>query len=227
MSTEDSNRNYGDVMEDKKPGVQRSKGSIKVGRRKIRGKLLWSFMTLIALTLVVIAITLISQTYSQRTINELVRVHGKIARLSLETDKTLRVMQGYEKDLLLNHEKVGIRKAKELYLDPFVKFGGEAYQTLYQIQQLSTAPQDIDAAQSAMDSLNEYLSAFVGTVNILELRVDKEFGELVKLRQSLDALGTTAAVIDSFPVNNAFYLLKASLQDYLISPNQGKHSQGK
>lgn len=220
MSTEDSNRNYGDVMEDKKPGVQRSKVLTKVGRRKIRGKLLWSFLTLISLTLVVIAITVISQTYAQRTINELVRVHGKIARLSLETDKTLRVMQVYEKDLLLNHEKVGIRKAKELYLDPFVKYGGEAYQTLYQIQQLSTAPQDIDAAQSAMDSLNEYLSAFVGTVNILELRVDKEFGELVKLRQSLDALGATAAVIDSFPVNNAFYLLKASLQEYLISPTQ-------
>jgi twitching motility protein PilJ len=70
-----------------------------------------------------------------------------------------------------------------------------------------------------MDSINEYLSAFVGTVNILELRVDTEFGELIKLKQSLDILGTTAAAVDSFPVNNAFYLLKASLQDYLMAPN--------
>ncbi len=191
-----------------------------VGHRKIRNKLLWSFTTLIALTLAVIAITIISQNYTQRTIRDLVEVHGKIARLSLQTEKNLRIMQGYEKDLFLNHEKIGIRKAKELYLNPFVEYGGEAYRTLYQIQELATSPQDIDAAQSAMDSINEYLSAFVGTVNILELRVDKEFGELVKLKQSLAVLGNTAIAIESFPFNNAFYQLKASLQDYLITPNQ-------
>jgi twitching motility protein PilJ len=222
MSTEDSNRNYGDVMDGKnKKSVEYDDIVFKTaGHRKIRGKLLWSFMTLIALTLVVIAITLVSQNYTQGTINDLVQVHGKIARLSLQTEKNLRIMQGYEKDLFLNYEKIGIRKAKELYLNTFVEYGGEAYRTLYQIQELATTPQDIDAAQSAMDSINEYLNAFVGTVNILELRVDKEFGELVKLRQSLDVLGATAIAIDSFPMNNAFYLLKASLQDYLITPNQ-------
>lgn len=220
MSTQDSNRNYGDVMDEKSKNPEmHERKVVKVGRRKIRSKLIWSFMTLIVLTLVVIAITIISQRYSQKTIDDLVKVHGKIARLSLQTEKTLRLMQGYEKDLFLNHEKIGIRKAKELYLNPFVESGGEAYQTLYQIQQLATTPQDVDAAQSAMDSINEYLSAFVGTVNILELRVDTEFGELIKLKQSLDILGTTAAAVDSFPVNNAFYLLKASLQDYLMASN--------
>jgi len=204
----------------KKPGVQDSEVLKKVGSRKIRGKLLWSFMTLIALTLVVIAITLISQTYAQRTIKDLVEVHGKIARLSLETETTLRVMQGYEKDLLLNQEKIGIRKAKELYLNPFVDAGGEAYRTLYQIQQLALTPQDVDASQSAMDSINEYLNAFVGTVNILELRVDKEFGELVKLQQSLDALGAKALAVNSPPLGNSFYLLKSDLQSYLSSPTR-------
>jgi twitching motility protein PilJ len=186
----------------------------KVGRRKIRNKLIWAFMTLITLTLVVIAITLVSQTYTQRTINDLVRVHGKIARLSLETEKNLRIMQGYEKDLLLNHEKIGIRKAKELYLNPFVQYGGEAYQTLYEIQQLATTPQDIDAAQSAMDSINEYLSAFVGTVNIIELRVDSEFGELVKLRQSIDLLGDSILDVDIQEIEEPFYELKQAFQEY-------------
>ncbi|WP_167496514.1 methyl-accepting chemotaxis protein [Desulfopila sp. IMCC35006] len=233
MSTEDSNNHYGDVMDEtnKEPEVydnivfNESEGYddivfTKVGGGKIRTRLLWSFMMLIALTLVVIAITIISQTYAQKTINELVRVQGKIARLSLETDKTLRIMQGYEKDFLLNQERIGIRKAKELYLDPFVKAGGDAYQTLYQIQQLATATQDLDAVQQAMDSINEYLTAFVGTVDILEKRVDKEFGELVKLRQSLEILGTTAATVNSLAVNTAFSSLNASLQDYLAAPNR-------
>ncbi|BHH85162.1 methyl-accepting chemotaxis protein [Desulforhopalus sp. 52FAK] len=190
-----------------------------VGRRKIRSKLLWSFMILIALTLLVIAITLISQTYAQRTINDLVQVQGKIARLSLETEGTLRIMEGYEKDFLLQHERVGIRDAKEQYLTPFIEQGGEAYRTLYEIQSISEASGDtegVQSAQSAMDSINEYLSAFVGTVNILELRVDKEFGELVKLQESVDALGEAANAIPSPRVRNQFFLLKAALQDYLM-----------
>lgn len=206
----------------REPGVQDSVSSQLAGHRKIRAKLLWSFTALIALTLVVIAITLISQTFAQRTIDDLVRVHGKVARLSLETDKTLRVMQGLEKDFLLNHDKIGIREAKEVYLNPFIAAGGEAYRTLYQIQQLAKTPQDSDAAQTAMDSINEYLSAFVGTVNILELRVDKEFGELVKLRKSLDNLGTSAAGLGQPSVQNGFYQLKAVLQDYLMVPDREK-----
>lgn len=202
----------------KGPEVYDNVGYRMAGKQKIRGKLIWAFITLIALTLVVIAITLVSQTYAQRTIDDLVRVHGKIARLSLQTDKNLRLMQGFEKDLLLNHEKIGIRKAKELYLNAFVEYGGAAYQTLYEIQQLATTPQDIDAAQSAMDSINEYLSAFVGTVNIIELRVDKEFGELVKLRESMTNLGEVILASDIQETETPFYTLKQSFQDYLMVP---------
>lgn len=206
----------------REPGVQRNVITQLAGHRKIRGKLLWSFMTLIALTLAVIAITLISQTYAQRTIDDLVRVHGKIARLSLETEKTLRVMQSFEKDFLLNHEKIGIREAKEVYLNPFNASGGEVYRTWYQIQQLAQTQQDVEAAKTAMDAINEYQSAFVGTVNILELRVDKESGELVKLRQSLDNLGATALALGQTPVQNGYYQLKAVLQDYLAVPDRDK-----
>jgi len=208
------------------PGVVQSRvGSQVPGRRKIRTKLLWSFIILIAMTLAVIAITVISQTYAQKTIEDLVQVHGRIARLSLETENTLRVMQRYEKDFLLNHENKGIREAKELYLNPFIALGGDAYRTLYQIQQLAKTPKDVGVAQTAMDSINEYLSAFVGTVNILELRVDKEFGELVKLRQSLDNLGATAASVNLIPVQNGVTLLQGAVQEYLVA--QGKDNTAK
>ena len=209
-------------VKDREPGVQDSISSQVAGHRKIRAKLLWSFTTLIALTLVVIAITLISQTFAQKTIDDLVRVQGRIARLSLETEKTLRIMQSLEKDFLLSQEKIGIREAKELYLNPFIASGGEAYRTLYQIQQLSNLPRDKEAAQTAMDSINEYLSAFVGTVNILELRVDKEFGELVKLRQSLDDLGASATALGQAQVQNVFFQLKVALQEYLTVPDRDK-----
>ena len=203
------------------PGAMEKKaGTHLTPGRRIRTKLFWSFMSLIAFTLVVIAITLISQNYASKTVDTLVQVYGRIARLSLETENTLRVMQRHEKDFLLSHEKKGIRDAKELYLNPFIDLGGQAYRTLYQIQQLAPSQKDSQAAQTAMDAINEYLGAFVGTVNILELRVDKEFGELVKLRQSLDGLGATVAAASLANLQNSFGQLRAALQEYLALPDK-------
>ena len=55
----------------------------------IRGKLMLAFMVMIVLTLAVIVIATISQRFAKKTIDELVQVHGKIARLSLDTEKTV------------------------------------------------------------------------------------------------------------------------------------------
>lgn len=179
-----------------------------------------AFMLMIALTLAVGAITLVSQKFADKTVDDLVQVHGKIARLSLQTEKTLRVMQSMEKDFLLKYQKTGIQEAKERYLVPFTEYGGQAYQALYQIQQLTKSQGDIDAAQTAMDSINEYLSAFIGTVNILELRADKEFGELTKLQESIVALQTSVDSFDSVVLRNGFYQLNSALKDYLILPSR-------
>lgn len=185
------------------------------GRRKIRGKLIWSFTTLIALSLAVIAITILSQGSVQRTINELVRVDGKIARLSLETEKTLRLMQGYEKDFLLQYQKTGIARAKELYLAPFVDSGIKANQRLAEIQALAAAPQDVDAAQAAMDAVNEYSSVFVGTVNILEQRLTEKSNESVTLEQPLDDLGDGILAARSSSQQDAVKRSELLIQSFL------------
>lgn len=189
------------------------------GSLSIRSKLMLAFMLMIALTLAVSAITYFSQQAANTTINELVQVHGKIARLSLQTENTLRNMQGMEKDFLLKYPEIGIQEAKAQYLTPFTVKGGEVYQSIYQIQQLATSQADIDAAQTAIDAVNEYLSAFIGTVNILELRFDKEFGELVKLDESIANLQSTVEGIDSILLRNAFHQLNSAIKDYMILPS--------
>lgn len=200
----------------KESGEQSPAVAERIGRRKIRGKLLGGFLVLIGLTLIVVAITVVSQTWTQKAMDDMVNVQGAVARLSLETDKFRLQMASYEKDFLLNHNKIGIRKAKEIYLNPFVEYGGKAYRTLYQIQQLATVQQDADAAQTAMDAINEYLSAFVGTVNILEQRVDPEFGELVKLNGNMAKLGETVLDLDIQDIEEPFYGLKDAYHSYLM-----------
>jgi len=189
-------------------------------RLNIRGKLMLAFLVMIALTLTVIIIATISQRFAKQTIDELVSEHGKIARLSLDTDKTLKVMYGYEKDFLLNYNRLGIQEAKTLYLNKFIAAGADAYQKLYDIQQVTSNTQEKDVAQNAIDAINNYLAAFISTVNILELRVHPEFGELAKLQQTVEILRKTVGTIDSSKVQVLFQNLLYDMQKYMVLPEK-------
>lgn len=186
----------------------------------IRGKLMLAFLVMIVLTLAVIIIATISQQFAKKTIDELVQVHGKIARLSLDVDKTLKIMYGYEKDLLLNHSMIGIQEAKNQYLNKFIAAGGEAYQKIYDIQQIAPGKQEKDAAQLAMNAANNYLGAFINTVNILERRVDADFGGLTKLQQTVDTLRKTMSMVDSSKAQYHFQNLLYRMQEYMLLPEK-------
>lgn len=205
---------------EKKENVpQESRITKMTGHLGIRSKLMLGFSIMIILTLAVSAITLLSQKFAEQTITNLVEVHGRIARLSLETEKDLRQMQGLEKDFLLKYEQIGIQEAKTQYLTPFTDRGGEVYRTLYRIKQLGTVQEDKQAAQLAMDSINTYLSAFLETVNILELRGDKEFGELVKLKKSTEVLEAAVTDTGNSQIVDQYFRLESSLQEYLRLPS--------
>ncbi|MDK9706939.1 MAG: methyl-accepting chemotaxis protein [Desulforhopalus sp.] len=198
--------------------VQSSASSQFTGRQKIRGRLLWAFMSLIALTFVIITIALISQTHTQKKLVEVVEVQSKIARLALATENTLRVMQRYEKDFLLNYEGKGVRDAKELYLNRFVILGGEAASNLFQIQQLVKTQQQVETAQKATDAINAYKTAFVATANTLELRYEKEQGEFAKLRKSLESIGSMVVALNYSPLQHSYYNFSTAVRDFLIVP---------
>ncbi len=201
-----------------------SKGTVKkkslfrpFGNLSIRSKLMLAFMVMIALILVVSGITFISQRLAKKTINDLVEVQSKIARLSLETENTLSVMQRLEKSFMLNYQKIGVQEAKKEYVGPFDTEGGIAYQQLYKIKGLATSQQERDAAQSAIVAIAQYQNAFIGTVNIIELRVDKEFGELGKLQSSISALDKSIGTLNSVALRDAFFRMKSAIQNYLIA----------
>ncbi len=184
--------------------------SVLTDKLNIRGKLMLAFLVMIVLTLAVIVIATVSQRFATKTIDELVQVHGKVARLSLDTEKTLKVMNAYEKDFLLNYNKIGIAAAKSQYLNRLITAGGEAYQKLYEIQ-LITPDAEKAAAQKAMDVINNYIATFMSTVNILERMVNPEFGELTKLRQAMDVLRKSVSVVNSVKIQALFQNLQHRL----------------
>ena len=68
---------------------------------KIRGKLILSFMTMIILTVIVAVVAYVSQTNTQKVINDVIQVQGQVARLSMKTDIILGSMTTNEKDFFL------------------------------------------------------------------------------------------------------------------------------
>lgn len=203
--------------QNKKRGGFGNPFSLLTDKLNIRGKLMLAFLVMIVLTLAVIVIATISQRFATKTIDELVQVHGKVARLSLDTEKTLKVMNVYEKDFLLNYNKIGIAAAKSQYLNRFIAAGGEAYQKLYEIQ-LITPDAEKAAVQKAMDVINNYIATFMSTVNILERMVNPEFGELTKLRQAMDVLRKSVSAVSSVKIQALFQNLLYQTQEYTISP---------
>ncbi len=202
----------------RRSGGFRNPISALTDRLNIRGKLMLAFTVIIALTLVVIVIATISQRFAKKTIDELVQVHGKIARLSLDTDKSLKIMQGYEKDFLLNYSQIGVEEAKNTYLNKFIATGGEAYQKLYEIQQTALDSREKGDAQKALNAINNYIAAFISTVNIIELRVNPEFGELTKLQQTVAVLRKSMGAVDSSRLQILFQNLLYNLQEYTLLP---------
>ncbi|PIE56847.1 MAG: hypothetical protein CSA34_02485 [Desulfobulbus propionicus] len=188
-------------------------------RLKIRGKLMLAFMVMIALTVVVIAISFISQRYSQAIINEVVQVQSRISRLSLATDRALKQMNALEKDFLLNYRQMGIQEAKVRYLQPMMKAGGETYRHLSEIRQIAPSPRELAAAQKTIKAINDYLAAFVATVDQLELRVDPEFGELVRLETSANALRDLVDKVKNPSLVGRFSVLFGLGQDYTALPS--------
>ena len=187
----------------------------------IRGKLMLAFLVMIVLTIAVIVIALFAERNVKKEIdNKLVLVHGKIARLSLDTDKTLKVMQAYEKDFLINYNKIGIAEAKAQYLNKFIATGGDAYQKLYEIQKITPDAQGKGEAQKAVDAINNYLAAFVSTANILELRVNPEFGELTKLQQTVEALRKTMGTVESARLQSLFQGMLYRMQQYMLTADK-------
>lgn len=209
-------------MEEQDKQQERLGGSFSLFPKQlgIRGKLLLAFSVMISLTIAIIVIAGFSERFAKKTIDELVLIHGQIARLSLDTDKTLKVMHGFEKDLLLNYSDIGIQEAKNRFLGPFIVSGGDAYQKLFAIQQIAPNAQEKTAAQNAMESINNYMAAFIATVNILELRVNPEFGELTKLQHAVDALRGTAKSMESQKNQVILADLLYQMQQYMLHPGQ-------
>src|SRR3954453_8269475 len=83
---------------------------------KLRTKLLGAFLIVIGLTLVVSAVTLISQIRSQATVDHLVKVDSLVTVRIVQSRLAVSRMRQNEKDSLLHYREAGLAKGRADYV---------------------------------------------------------------------------------------------------------------
>ena len=209
-------------MEEQEKSTERQQNPFSgwISSLTIRAKLILSFMVMILLTVAVIIIATTSEKITKTTMDRLVFEHNKIAKLSLDADKTLQVMQGFEKDFLLNYNTIGIQQAKEKYLNKLITAGGEAYQKLSSIEQISRSKEEKQSAQTAIEAINTYMASFIAVTNIFERQKDSEFGEITKLQQAAEALQKNVDTLTAPSIQISFKDITVILQKFLASASK-------
>ena len=209
-------------MEEQEKSTERQQNPFSgwISSLTIRAKLILSFMVMILLTVAVIIIATTSEKITKTTMDRPVFEHNKIAKLSLDADKTLQVMQGFEKDFLLNYNTIGIQQAKEKYLNKLITAGGEAYQKLSSIEQISRSKEEKQSAQTAIEAINTYMASFIAVTNIFERQKDSEFGEITKLQQAAEALQKNVDTLTAPSIQISFKDITVILQKFLASASK-------
>lgn len=108
----------------------------------LRAKLVGGFSAVIALTLLVGAISLLSQDYSRTAVESYFGTEDRIADLALKSNAVMLKARRYEKDFLLNVRELGYYEAKSRYATLVQTQMADIRQNMAAIRKL-TAGQDI------------------------------------------------------------------------------------
>ncbi len=209
----------------KKPKGKESLLAKSTGNLGIRSKLLLTFLAMPVLGVLIVTLAIlfapqILEQYSLKKADDQIEKEQTILDYTFFVEKSLSTMQRLEKDFLLNYKKLGLQESKAKFMEPFEQQAGEVYQTLYKIQELTSLPEDKEKVAQTMEAVNAYLSSFLETIEALKFQANKDFGELSKLEDTLNTLGTLINTQENPSFLNKYNQLKIMYQSYLLKESE-------
>ncbi len=137
---------------------------------KLQVKLLSAFLLMIGLTIIVSAITLISQNNAQATVDELLDVHVNTAKLSRQSMIAMLQARRSEKDYLLRYKELGFEEARTTYVADVQNQVAGIKANMDTIRgQVSDAAM-LAAADNILQASAKYETTFLATVALYEKR---------------------------------------------------------
>ena len=177
------------------------------------------FITILVLTIVIAAVALIGQRYTNKTVDQVINVQNKKAQLSLEAQSYVQQMQLDDREFRLHLSAAGLQTAKDVHLPSFLQKAAQAQDTVATLSRLETSEAGRKLAQQTMDVLNNYAASFVSMVNNYDQRYDLEYGSLVQVEKIMLEFHELMARQD-FTLKEAvmYHELEEAYRDYQLTP---------
>lgn len=186
----------------------------------IRNKLLAAFMVMIALTVTVSVIALISQNNAQATVNALVNVHGQISNLSQQSTIDMLEARRHEKDYLLRYQETTFEEARATYVASLQTTITSIREDMAAIRALTTEADTLAAITAIEAASAEYETTFLATVALIEQRGYIDTGLEGQFRAKVHDLEevTTSEGLDTLTIG--LLTLRRHEKDYLLRGDQ-------
>ena len=158
-------------------------------RVSVLTKMMLAFVAMITLTMIVVAIAGWVQWNQSKVRKQEVEVYSNIDRLSLESNIALRAMISDAQNFMLQYPRIGYREAREVYSSKVINGSAGMYKSFTELSRIIPVEGEKKVVQGALQALNTYTAAFLGSVYQVELLADSEFGLQRKSDNALKALG--------------------------------------
>lgn len=134
------------------------------GRFSLRTKLVGGFSAVIALTLLVGAVSLMSQDYARTAVETYFGTEDRIADIALKSNAVMLKARRYEKDFLLNVRELGYYEAKSRYATLVQVQMADIRQNMVAISKLSSGRELTGEAQKVEQAVSRYSAGFMRVV---------------------------------------------------------------
>ena len=164
-------------------------------RLSLRAELAAGFAAVIALTIVVGAVSLFAQARSIDAVNKLVAVDTRIADLSLASNVAMLKARRAEKDFLIFQKEFGFEEARSRYATVLKASVAEVGQDMADIRALSSDPGAIALTRSIGEAAVQYEAGFLRIVALYGRRGLGRTGFVGHLRErgdEIEAIATSA-----------------------------------
>lgn len=160
---------------------------------KIRGKLLSAFLLMIALSVAIGVVALVSQQNTAADSNQMVEVEGRIFSLSTASDNAMLMARRGEKDYLLRYKELGFAEARGKYVAQVTNQVAEIHKNMAAIKVLEDKQEDLARVDAIDKAATEYQTTFLATVDLIEKRGFEDTGLEGTLRDKVHAIEGTVA----------------------------------
>jgi len=191
---------------------------------KIKVKLLSAFLLMIGLSLAIGIVALVSQSNTRAATDQMVKVEGRIATLSLASDNAMLMARRGEKDYLLRYKELGFEEARGKYVAQVTEQVAAIHKNMAAIKALEGNEKDLARVDAIDKAIDQYETTFLTTVDLIEKRGFKDTGLEGKLRDRVHTIEGKVTTTGHAQLMIDMLTLRRHEKDYLLRGDE-KYAQ--